>query len=113
MRTSAASPWKARSACWAALKTATAPAAAGLDTCTDPDQAVEFAERTGVDALAIAIGTSHGAYKFTKKPDGSVLKMDVLIADPQAPAAHAPGDARQFFGAQGPCRTSSTSTAAS
>ena len=51
----------------------------GLDHITDPDQAVEFAERTGVDALAIAIGTSHGAYKFTKKPDGSVLKMDVLI----------------------------------
>jgi hypothetical protein len=62
------------------LKTATAPAAAGLDHITDPDQAVEFAELTGVDALAIAIGTSHGAYKFTKKPDGSVLKMDVLIA---------------------------------
>ena len=52
----------------------------GLEHITDPDQAVEFAERTGVDALAIAIGTSHGAYKFTKKPDGSVLKMDVLIA---------------------------------
>jgi len=52
----------------------------GLDHITDPDQAVEFAELTGVDALAIAIGTSHGAYKFTKKPDGSVLKMDVLIA---------------------------------
>src|SRR5271169_4849847 len=51
----------------------------GLDHITDPDQAVEFAERTGVDALAIAIGTSHGAYKFTKKPDGSVLKMDVLM----------------------------------
>jgi fructose-bisphosphate aldolase class II len=51
----------------------------GLDHITDPDQAVEFAERTGVDALAIAIGTSHGAYKFTSKPDGSVLKMDVLI----------------------------------
>jgi fructose-bisphosphate aldolase, class II len=51
----------------------------GLDHITDPDQAVEFAERTGVDALAIAIGTSHGAYKFTKKPDGSVLKMDVLL----------------------------------
>ncbi len=51
----------------------------GLDHITDPDQAVEFAELTGVDALAIAIGTSHGAYKFTKKPDGSVLKMDVLI----------------------------------
>ena len=52
----------------------------GLDHVTDPDQAVEFAERTGVDSLAIAIGTSHGAYKFTKKPDGSVLKMDILIA---------------------------------
>jgi fructose-bisphosphate aldolase class II len=52
----------------------------GLEHVTDPDQAVEFAELTGVDALAIAIGTSHGAYKFTKKPDGSVLKMDVLIA---------------------------------
>lgn len=51
----------------------------GLEHVTDPDQAVEFAERTGVDALAIAIGTSHGAYKFTKKPDGSVLKMDLLI----------------------------------
>jgi fructose-bisphosphate aldolase class II len=51
----------------------------GLDHITDPDQAVEFAERTGVDALALAIGTSHGAYKFNKKPDGSVLKMDVLI----------------------------------
>jgi fructose-bisphosphate aldolase, class II len=51
----------------------------GLDHVTDPDQAVEFAELTGVDALAIAIGTSHGAYKFTKKPDGSVLKMDLLI----------------------------------
>lgn len=51
----------------------------GLEHLTDPDQAVEFAERTGVDALAIAIGTSHGAYKFNKKPDGSVLKMDLLI----------------------------------
>jgi fructose-bisphosphate aldolase, class II len=51
----------------------------GLEHVTDPDQAVEFAERTGVDALAIAIGTSHGAYKFNKKPDGSVLKMDILI----------------------------------
>ena len=52
----------------------------GLEHLTDPDQAVEFAERTGVDALAIAIGTSHGAYKFNKKPDGTVLKMDILIA---------------------------------
>jgi fructose-bisphosphate aldolase class II len=52
----------------------------GLDHVTDPDQAVEFVEKTGVDALAIAIGTSHGAYKFSSKPDGSVLKMDVLLA---------------------------------
>jgi len=40
---------------------------------------VEFVRQTGVDALAIAIGTSHGAYKFTKKPTGETLKMDRLI----------------------------------
>jgi fructose-bisphosphate aldolase, class II len=51
----------------------------GLEHITDPDQAVEFVEKTGLDALAIAIGTSHGAYKFSKKPDGSVLKMQRLI----------------------------------
>ena len=51
----------------------------GLEHVTDPDQAVEFVAKTGVDALAIAIGTSHGAYKFSSKPDGSVLKMDVLM----------------------------------
>jgi fructose-bisphosphate aldolase class II len=51
----------------------------GLEHVTDPDQAVEFVERTGLDALAIAIGPSHGAYKFSKKPDGSVLKMDILM----------------------------------
>ncbi len=42
---------------------------------TDPDQAADFVKRTGVDALAVAIGTSHGAYKFTRKPDGEVLAM--------------------------------------
>ncbi len=42
---------------------------------TDPDEAVEFVERTQVDALAVAIGTSHGAYKFTKKPTGEVLAI--------------------------------------
>lgn len=42
---------------------------------TDPDQAVEFVEKTGVDALAVAIGTSHGAYKFTRKPTGDILAM--------------------------------------
>jgi len=46
-----------------------------LSHLTDPDQAVEFVERTGIDALAVAIGTSHGAYKFTKKPTGEVLVM--------------------------------------
>src|SRR4051794_30664188 len=51
----------------------------GLEHVTDPDQAVEFVERTGVDALAIAIGTSHGAYKFSSKPTGETLKMDRLI----------------------------------
>jgi fructose-bisphosphate aldolase class II len=51
----------------------------GLEHVTDPDQAVDFVAKTGLDALAIAIGTSHGAYKFSSKPDGSVLKMDRLI----------------------------------
>ena len=45
---------------------------------TDPDQAVDFVKATGVDALAIAMGTSHGAYKFTRKPDGDVLAMNVI-----------------------------------
>jgi fructose-bisphosphate aldolase class II len=51
----------------------------GLEHITDPEQAAKFVELTGVDALAIAIGTSHGAYKFTRKPDGAVLKMDRLM----------------------------------
>ena len=45
---------------------------------TDPAQAVDFVARTGVDALAIAMGTSHGAYKFTRKPDGDILAMGVI-----------------------------------
>ncbi|MFB3778412.1 MAG: class II fructose-bisphosphate aldolase [Bryobacteraceae bacterium] len=51
----------------------------GLEHLTDPDQAAEFVKLTGLDALAIAIGTSHGAYKFTSKPTGETLKMDRLI----------------------------------
>lgn len=43
---------------------------------TDPQEAKDFVEQTGVDALAIAIGTSHGAYKFTKPPTGAVLRID-------------------------------------
>ena len=50
----------------------------GVVSLTDPDQAVEFVERTGVDALAVAIGTSHGAYKFTKEPDREVLAMHII-----------------------------------
>jgi fructose-bisphosphate aldolase class II len=45
---------------------------------TDPVQAEEFVAQTGVDALAVAIGTSHGAYKFKKKPTGDVLKMSLI-----------------------------------
>jgi fructose-bisphosphate aldolase class II len=43
---------------------------------TDPGQAAEFVQATGVDALAIAIGTSHGAYKFTRPPTGDILAID-------------------------------------
>ncbi|MCB2016209.1 MAG: ketose-bisphosphate aldolase, partial [Hydrogenophaga sp.] len=43
---------------------------------TDPDEAADFVTKTQVDALAIAIGTSHGAYKFTQKPTGKVLRID-------------------------------------
>ena len=42
---------------------------------TDPEQAVDFVARTGVDALAIAIGTSHGAYKFSRRPTGEILAI--------------------------------------
>ncbi len=47
---------------------------------TDPEQARDFVARTGVDALAIAIGTSHGAYKFTRKPTGDILAIDRIAA---------------------------------
>lgn len=46
---------------------------------TDPDQAVDFVKRTGVDALAVAIGTSHGAYKFSRKPTGDVLAIQRIL----------------------------------
>ncbi|MEI8025558.1 MAG: class II fructose-bisphosphate aldolase [Pseudomonadota bacterium] len=45
---------------------------------TSPDEASEFVKRTGVDALAVAIGTSHGAYKFTRKPDGDILSLRTI-----------------------------------
>ncbi|MCP5246697.1 MAG: fructose-bisphosphate aldolase class II [Burkholderiales bacterium] len=43
---------------------------------TDPEEAADFVKKTGVDALAIAIGTSHGAYKFTRKPTGDILAIN-------------------------------------
>lgn len=45
----------------------------------NPSEAKEFVDRTGVDALAVAIGTSHGAYKFLTPPDSSVLHMDLIV----------------------------------
>ncbi|MES2770418.1 MAG: class II fructose-bisphosphate aldolase [Pseudomonadota bacterium] len=47
---------------------------------TDPDQAADFVRQTDCDALAIAIGTSHGAYKFTKKPSGDILAIERIKA---------------------------------
>ena len=56
---------------------------------TDPVQAKDFVEKTGVDALAIAIGTSHGAYKFTRKPTGDILAIDRIAAiHAQIPNTH-------------------------
>ncbi|MCB1754973.1 MAG: class II fructose-bisphosphate aldolase, partial [Gammaproteobacteria bacterium] len=43
---------------------------------TDPEEAADFVKKTGVDALAIACGTSHGAYKFTRPPTGDILAID-------------------------------------
>ena len=45
---------------------------------TDPKEALEFVKMTNVDALAVAVGTSHGAYKFTRKPDGEILAISVI-----------------------------------
>ncbi len=47
---------------------------------TDPDEAVDFVLQTGVDALAIACGTSHGAYKFSRPPTGDILAIDRIAA---------------------------------
>ncbi|WP_426415400.1 class II fructose-bisphosphate aldolase [Aestuariirhabdus sp. LZHN29] len=47
---------------------------------TDPDEAADFVQATGVDALAIACGTSHGAYKFTRPPTGDILAIDRIKA---------------------------------
>ena len=76
----------------------------------DPEEAAAFVEQTNVDALAVAIGTSHGAYKFTSPPDGSVLHMDLIteIAS-RVPDTHLvmhgssslPADLREVINAHG------------
>jgi fructose-bisphosphate aldolase class II len=56
---------------------------------TDPAQARDFVARTGVDALAIAIGTSHGAYKFTRQPTGDILAIErIAQIHAQVPDTH-------------------------
>ena len=56
---------------------------------TDPDEAADFVKKTGVDALAIAIGTSHGAYKFTQEPTGKILRIDrVKEINQRIPSVH-------------------------
>jgi len=56
---------------------------------TDPDEAADFVKKTNVDALAIAIGTSHGAYKFTQEPTGKVLRIDrVKEINARIPSVH-------------------------
>jgi fructose-bisphosphate aldolase class II len=57
---------------------------------TDPEEAAQFVKDTGVDALAIAIGTSHGAYKFTRPPTGDILAIERVkaINKPAYPNTH-------------------------
>jgi fructose-bisphosphate aldolase class II len=59
------------------------------DLLTDVEQAADFVKQTNCDALAIAIGTSHGAYKFTKKPTGDILAID-RIKPKSTPASRTP-----------------------
>jgi fructose-bisphosphate aldolase class II len=62
--------------CLGALESLTQPDHSQL--LTDPEEAVEFVKQTRIDALAVAIGTSHGAYKFSKPPTGEVLVISRL-----------------------------------
>jgi fructose-bisphosphate aldolase class II len=56
---------------------------------TDPEQAADFVKQTNVDALAIAIGTSHGAYKFSRPPTGDILAIDRIKAiNERIPGTH-------------------------
>jgi fructose-bisphosphate aldolase, class II len=77
---------------------------------TDPDQALDFVSKTGVDALAVAIGTSHGAYKFTREPDGEILSIETIAKiNKRLPNTHlvmhgsssVPADLQELFNAYG------------
>lgn len=68
---------------------------------TNPDQAVDFVAQTQCDALAIAIGTSHGAYKFTRKPTGDILGDRSPERDSCPFAEYASGHARFVFRTSG------------
>ena len=79
---------------------------------TDPDEAVAFVHETGIDALAVAFGTSHGAYKFAQEPDRRGAEDGPDRGDPPPPARHAPRHARLVERAARARRRRSTSTAA-
>jgi len=64
---------------------------------TDPEEAAEFVKSTQVDALAIACGTSHGAYKFTRPPHGRYSSDRSHHRDQQAHSQYSPGHARIVF----------------
>jgi fructose-bisphosphate aldolase, class II len=66
--------------CLGGIEDGHGPDADPLAHLTDPDQAVEFVERTGIDALAVGIGISHGAYRFTKKTPGELLMLERIEA---------------------------------
>ncbi len=68
---------------------------------TDPAEAADFVAKTKCDALAIAIGTSHGAYKFTRKPTGEVLAISRIAEIHKAIPQHPPGDARLLLRSPG------------
>ena len=62
--------------------------AAGNATYTDPDQAVDFVKRTGVDSLAVAIGTSHGAYKFKGEAKLDFDRLQLITEKLEAAGFH-------------------------
>ena len=79
---------------------------------TDPEQAADFVKKTQLDALAIAIGTSHGAYKFTRKPTGDILAIDrIKEINRRIPNTHLVMHG-SLERAAGPAGRSSASTAA-